>query len=259
MQGSKLIGFICLLILLFGTASREQLTADTVTDRIEKPVREAIDTRQTTQREAEQWREEREKLLARYEALEQSVEKLTAQQEALKQSNDQARQRIAAKERQLAHIEQISAGIVPFIEEIIDHLRKEVNVGLPFLREERRTRIDRLTRLAADPEVAVSEKLRKVMEALMVEAEYGNNIEVYQETAAIDGREILINVFRLGRLNLFYQTLDRNSCGVYNLATGSWEALPGDYNAAIETAIEIGAKRQPVELLYLPLGRMVTR
>jgi len=258
MQRSRLIAFICLM-LLFRPGAPAWLMADEVTHQIEKPVRKAIDTRQSTQREAEQWRDEREKLLARYDALEQSIGRLTSRKDALTQSNDQARQRIAAKEQQLAHIEQISAGIAPFIVEIINHLRKEVNAGLPFLREERRARLERLTRLAADPEVAVSEKFRKVMEALMVEAEYGNTIEVYQETAAIDGSEILINVFRLGRMNLFYQTLDHQNCGVYNLSAERWETLPDTYNAAIETAIEIGAKRQPVELLHLPLGRMATR
>ena len=258
MQRSKLITSLCLM-LLFWSATHVPLTADVVTDHIEKPVQKAIDTRQSTQREAEQWREEREKLMARYEALELTIDRLTSQKEALSESNDQTRQRIAAKEQQLAHIEQISAGIIPFIDEIINHLRKEVNSGLPFLLEERRTRLERLSQLSTDPEVTVSEKFRKVMEALMVEAEYGNTIEVYQETAAIGGHDTLINVFRLGRMNLFYQSLDHNSCGVYNLADNCWETLPDTYNAAIETAIEIGAKRQPVELLRLPLGRMVTQ
>ena len=230
--------------------------ADEVTERIEKPVRNAITTRQATQEEEEQWRVEREQLLARYEALEQTIAQLETHKTALQQSNDDTRQRIAAKAQQLADIEQIGAGITPLVDEVISQLLTFVATGLPFLKVERQARIERLMQLSGDPEIAVSEKFRKVMEALMIEAEYGNTIEVHQETIAVEDQEMLVHIFRLGRMSLFYQTLDHRRCGVFNVATAHWEPLPRDYNAAIETAIEIGAKRQPVELLNLPIGRM---
>jgi hypothetical protein len=108
-----------------------------------------------------------------------------------------------------------------------------------------------------DPEVSVSEKFRKAMEALLVEAEYGSTIEVYQQTIAVDDAPSLVNVFRLGRISLFYQTLDQKRCGFYDVAAAAWRPLPTAFNRCLQTAIEIGAKRRPVELLTLPLGRMV--
>ena len=233
--------------------------ADDVGNRIEKPVQEAIATRQATQQDEESWREEREKLLAQHDTLERAIAQLETRKDALQQSIGDTRRRIAAKEQQLKDIEQMSAGIMPLVDEVIQQLDAMVAAGLPFLTAERRTRIERLTQLAKDPEVAISEKFRKVMEALMIEAEYGNTIEVNQETIAVQGQEILTHVFRLGRLSLFYQTMDHRHCGFFNVATADWEGLPHTYNAAIETAIEIGAKRQPVELLRLPLGRMAVR
>jgi hypothetical protein len=42
------------------------------------------------------------------------------------------------------------------------------------------------------------------------------------------------------------------------VAARSWTPLPPSFDRALRTAIDIAAKRQPVELLNLPLGRMAT-
>lgn len=118
--------------------------------------------------------------------------------------------------------------------------------------------MDRLGSLLGDPGVTVSEKFRKTMEALMVEAEYGRTIEIYQDTITVEGQPLLATVFRLGRIGLFYQTLDHHRSGMFDVAAGAWTPLPSSFDRALRTAIDIAAKRQPVELLNLPLGRMAT-
>ena len=57
----------------------------------------------------------------------------------------------------------------------------------------------------------------------------------------------------------FCQSLDKKTTGYYDVAARKWEKLPGKYNAEIDTAMEIGAKRRPVDLVNLPLGRMSVR
>jgi hypothetical protein len=116
--------------------------------------------------------------------------------------------------------------------------------------------VDHLDSLLADPGVTVNEKFRKTVETLMVEAEYGRTIEVYQDTITVAGQPLLATIFRLGRIGLFYQTLDHRRSGMYDVAAKAWNPLPDAYNAVLGTAVDIGAKRQPVELLTLPLGRM---
>jgi small-conductance mechanosensitive channel len=231
---------------------------DEVTTRVERPVQEAVAARQATQRDEEQWRDEKEKLLARHDTLTREIDQIEAQTDELTRAAAAARQRIADKEKELADIEAIQGQIQPFIQEMIAWLRQSLDEGPPMLPAERRERVERLVRLADDPETTTSEKFRKLMEAFMVEAEYGHTIDVYQEHIPLEDKSVLVNIFRLGRLNLFYQTLDRASCGVFDVAAGHWQALPDKYNPAIHTALEIGAKRQPVELLSLPLGRIKT-
>ncbi|EKD40057.1 MAG: hypothetical protein ACD_75C00191G0002, partial [uncultured bacterium] len=224
------------------------------TDRIKKPVAESIRIRQNTQEQEQQWRDDKEKLLARYARLEETKKQLTLRRTALDDKVKETKSRIAAKHKQLDDIEGIGKEIAPLIDSLIKELETFVASDLPFLAEERLNRLQRLGELRGDPEVAVSEKFRKVMEALLVETEYGNTIEVYQETIALGGRGTLVDIFRLGRVGLFFQTLDRTSCGRYDVAAASWQPLPSEYNRSIATAMEIGAKRRPAELLTLPLG-----
>jgi septal ring factor EnvC (AmiA/AmiB activator) len=230
-----------------------------VGDRVEKPVQEAIDIRQKTQKVQEHWQEERRKLGDAYEELQQMQKQLEAQKDSLTQISAAARARIAVKEKQLADIEQISVQIQPFLGELVKRLHGQFNDDMPFLVGERQQRLDKLDCLMADPNVSVSEKFRKIMEALMVEADYGRTIEVYQETITVENRAILVNIFRLGRISLFYQTLDQKRCGFYNAASGAWSPLPKSDNYAVQTAMDIGLKRRPVELLTLPIGRMTVR
>jgi hypothetical protein len=70
---------------------------------------------------------------------------------------------------------------------------------------------------------------------------------------------MLADIFRLGRISLFYQSLDRKRCGFFNPANGSWQNLDTAHNPAIQTAIDIAAKRRPIELLTLPVGRMAAQ
>lgn len=230
-----------------------------VEDRVEKPVREAIHIRRKTQKERDLWREERRKLVDTYEALQQEQKQLKAQKDSLTQTSTAAGGRIASKAKQLADIEQISVQIQPFLVELIKRMHQQYNDDMPFLAGERGQRLDKLDGLVMDPQVAVSEKFRKIMEALMVEAEYGRTIEVYQETIEVENRAILANIFRLGRIALFYQTLDHKRCGFYNVVSATWSPLPNSYNGSIHTAMDIGLKRRPVELLTLPIGRMTVR
>ncbi|BBO82601.1 DUF3450 domain-containing protein [Desulfosarcina ovata] len=227
--------------------------------RIERPVRQSIDTRQATQDAEAKWRQDKEKLTLRFEKLQAEQKQLEASKATLAGDLESTRARIAAKEKQLSDIEQISSQIQPFLGEMVGVLKETVAGGSPFLLAEREKRIGNLDHLMNDPEVSVSEKYRKVMEALLVEAEYGCTIETYQESISVDGQRVLVDIFRLGRISLFYQCLDRQHCGFYNVATGGWQALPATYNPDIHAAIDMAAKRKPVELINLPLGRLVVK
>ena len=227
-----------------------------VSERIEKPVRQSIDIRQETQRERARWLEEQQKMRQELERLETENSELSRRRDDLSSLVTETRARIAEKEQELKGLRQISEDMQPFLEDSFRWLEAEVSGGLPFLEKERSQRMARLRRLMDDPDVSLSEKFRKVMEALFVEAEYGITVEVNRESIMLSGEPVLVDVLRLGRLNLFYQTLDESGCGFYDSSSKTWEELPRKYGRNIKMALDMALKRRPVEFVRLPVGRL---
>ncbi len=244
-------------LLAAGTSAPCRGQSAKMPGKIVKPVDQAISIRQQTQKQEEKWRLEKEKLNARFELLTQRLEQLQAQASQLRARSQISRARIAAKQKQLEDIKQISDQIVPYLQELNRQLKQMVAGDLPFLPDERSQRLRRLDNILQDPDVTASEKFRKLMEALMVEAEYGTTIEVYQQSIDIDGRPRLVNILRLGRIGLFFQSLNRQTCGFFNVAENKWQKLPAKYNHNLAAAMDMGAKRRPVDIVTLPLGRLV--
>ncbi|MDZ7640849.1 MAG: DUF3450 domain-containing protein [Desulfurivibrio sp.] len=247
-------GFILTFFLACNVLARAE--AQDTGEQVRKPVQEAVEIRQKTQKEREEWQEERQELVACYDRLLEENKDLKDQHGGLYEQVETAKARVSRKEKQLRDIEQVAEDIEPFLEQRLDSLEQLVAKDLPFLPAEREKRRQRLEELMRDPEQKVSEKYRRIMEAFLVEAEYGRTIEVRQKSIQVEGRNIRADIFRLGRLGLFYQTRDNQECGWYNVAQKKWQELPGKYNWAIGKAIDVGAERQPAELLTMPLGRL---
>jgi hypothetical protein len=94
------------------------------------------------------------------------------------------------------------------------------------------------------------------MEALIVEAEYGSSIDVYSDMIKVEEKDIQVKILRLGRLSLFFQSLDFKYVGYFNRAELKWMILPKKYNSSLNAAFEIGLKYRPIQLLCLPLGKV---
>mgnify|MGYP001552270350 CR=1 FL=1 len=258
----KIFAVLSLSILAWSLFIRPGLHAEQTTavqKKIEQPVQKTLQIERKTQADAAAWRTEKQKKAIELEALEKEVKRLEALRDQNTAVNTALKEKVSGKQKQLKDIAEIENQISPFLTDLLARIKALKTRDLPFLTQERDKRIQALTSLSADPEIPVSEKFRKLMEALLIEAEYGQTIEVYQQTIPLDGENTLVNIFRLGRLRLFYQTLDRQACGFFNTAKKAWQPLPRVYLRTLQAAMAIGSKRKPVEILDLPIGRMVTR
>lgn len=230
-----------------------------VEQQVSQPVQQAISMRQLTQKEEEQWRAEKEKLTAQLEQLIAVNGDLTSQSDELHNKIQAAENRISAKTKELADIEQVTIEISDVVDELYRKLEAIFAESLPFLPTERQKRLDTLGTIVSDPAAAVSEKYRKVMEALLIEAEFGFTFDVYQQTININSEPVLVDIFRLGRLGLYYLTLDKKNCGFYNVATNTWQPLTVRFLPQVRKVVAMGMKQLPVELLDLPVGRLSRR
>ena len=236
-----------------------QIRAGNVKKEIEAPVHKAVGLEQKTQADQVKWRNEKEKKIAEFEALEKELAMVEKERDVEFARNKALVSSVNHTKKQLADIAEIEGQISPFLNELLEKIKDLNSHDLPFLQAEREKRIQSLEELNANPEIPVSEKFRKLMEALLVETEYGTTIEVYQQTIPLSGEGTLVNIFRLGRLRLFYQTLDKQQVGFFNPALKAWQPLEDIYLKTIQAAIDMGSKRKPVEMLTLPIGRIVVQ
>lgn len=135
----------------------------------------------------------------------------------------------------------------------VSALKQRVESGPPFLLPERRARLDRLEKLLGDPKAEPAEKYRRVVEAYRVELDYAKTMEVYRDLLRTNGEERLVDFLAVGRLALYYQTLDGRESGLWRAGPKQWQRLSGEDNEAISQAIRTARKLEPPQLVPLPL------
>jgi hypothetical protein len=122
--------------------------------------------------------------------------------------------------------------------------------------EERRARIASVKEALARPDYTGAEKLRRVLEALQVEANYGTVAEVYQEKIIVNDEEVFAEMVRIGRISVYWLTPDGERVGEYDRAQGKWVELDHKYVQPIDVAREMTLRLRSVEVVSLPLGRI---
>jgi hypothetical protein len=165
---------------------------------------------------------------------------------------DQEREK-ASIATQLDDFGAMEQGIVPLMYEMIAALKQFIELDMPFSQAERRSRVDRLEINIERSDLTVSEKYRQIMEAYQIETSFGRNIEAYMGTLEVDGVERKVDLLRVGRILLAYQTPDLSETGYWDKSTKSWQVLDGSYRRAITDGLRIARKQAAPSLLELPL------
>jgi hypothetical protein len=232
-------------------------TAETDSDHLLKVVTETLDIRQKTQKKEDAWAGKKAELMARYQSLKTNEEEF--QKLKLKTCTALNSQKIRVKEfeRKIKESARIREELQSCLESVVTRLEEFNKKDFPFLSEERNTRIASIKETLARSDKPVAEKYRRVMEALQVETEYGRTVEVYQDTINLDGQSVLMDILRLGRLSLFCQTPDGKVVGHYDPAAGRWVFLPSRYHRDINRAVEMARRERTIDLVRLPIGRII--
>jgi len=160
---------------------------------------------------------------------------------------------ITAKEQQLKEIEVIKRQLFPFMLHMLEVLETFVELDKPFLANERQTRIAQLRKLMNRSDIALPEKYRRLMETFRIEAEYGQNIEAYEDTIERDGEKRTVEFLRIGRIGLYYLSLDGQEAGFWDLKKRQWTLLNKTFREPLKQAIRIAEKQAPPDLIKLPL------
>jgi flagellar biosynthesis/type III secretory pathway chaperone len=148
----------------------------------------------------------------------------------------------------------IERQITPLMLRMVDGLDQFIALDVPFLEEERTGRVERLRALLERSDVTVAEKFRSVMEAYQIENDYGRTIEGYHQMLDVGGAEREVDVLRVGRAGLYYQSVDGQYTGVWDKNTKAWTELSdGASRNQIRQGLRIAKKQVAPELMLLPI------
>lgn len=161
---------------------------------------------------------------------------------------------IAALDVSIANVEVVTREIPLLMEKMLSSLEQFVALDYPFRISERAARIAFARAAIDNPDVSIAEKFRQVLVMYQTEASYGRTIETYPDTIVLSGAERDVNIVRIGRITLMYQTVDRQSTGAWDNTTRAWLELPaGDYRTAVQTAIRVASQLDSPRIIDLPI------
>ena len=150
-------------------------------------------------------------------------------------------------------VDVINRQIFPLMERMIDGLEQSIALDIPFLMDERNKRIADLKNIMERSDVSVAEKFRKVMEAYQIEMDYGSTNEWYTESLNVDGAVREYNMFRVGRIGLYFQSDDTVITGWYNPESNAYELLGNEHRSEVRKGIRIARQLIAPELILLPM------
>lgn len=224
------------------------------------PLGAAVATEQKNVQDARRSQEKIDRLSDAGREMFEEYRQLSRQADTLETYNAQLERLVASQEAekaslqaQIDEVEVTHREIVPLMLRMVDTLERFIDLDLPFLEGERRQRLADLRGLMDRADVTMAEKYRRVLDAYRTEVEYGRTIESYRGELASDGRSRTVQFLRLGRVALYYQTLDGRETGYWDADDGAWRVLPDGYRPAVAKGLRIARKQAAPELLRLPV------
>lgn len=248
MRGKRVFMFV----LMMSASALTAIMADPLDEAIQAGVKNNADAVRS-QDKIDQLSDETRRMLAEYRQNTRETKTLREYNDHLVKLVESQNSEKTSLQEQLREIDVTKREIVPLMLRMLETLEAFVDFDLPFLPEERHKRLDDLNELMVRADVSTAEKFRRVLEAYQVESDYGRTIEAYRADLKSGDVERPVDFLRLGRVALFYQSLDGSESGIWNQAKKAWEVLPGKYTKAVRDGLRIARKEAAPDLLTLPV------
>jgi predicted RNase H-like nuclease (RuvC/YqgF family) len=198
--------------------------------------------------------EETRQLLGEYKTVLKEIQGLRVYNRQLERQISNQEAEMAQLTKSIDEVTVIERQITPLMMRMIDGLEQFVSLDLPFLMEERETRIETLREMMDRADVEVSEQLSQIMRAYQIENEYGRTISAYEGTINLDGQDRMVDILQVGRVALMFQSPDGEDTGRYNPDTGQWERVDDVYKAQVGNGIRMARQQLSYDLLTLPVS-----
>ena len=194
-------------------------------------------------------------LLQEFKQVNKQIESLRVYNSQLERQIDSQMQMMAELEESIENATVIERGVSPLMETMLKGLKEFIALDVPFKKEQRQEAIEVLFDNLDSAKFSAAEKFRQILEVYDIESEYSLSLETYRDLVDInsDGSEVEVDMLRIGRVALMYQTKDKSQTGAWNKATNSWETLGSDYRRPVDHGIRIAKKLAPQDVLEMPI------
>ena len=194
-------------------------------------------------------------LLSDYKTVMKQVDGLKVYNARLERQIANQEKRIRDIDASIAEASVIQRQIPPLVTRMLDGLEQFINLDMPFDLNTRLGNIEAVRANMDRSDVTSAEAFRQVLELYSIELQYGRGIEAYTDTIELGGAEREVDILRIGRVALVYQSTDGVETGAWNKDSQSWEELSaGDYAAAVRKGVRIAKKQATIELLNMPVS-----
>lgn len=203
-----------------------------------------------------------DKLADEADSLAFQFKQVSKQVDGLKVYNKQLENQIVKQTKQIDKIKQsisdvtiVERQITPLIMKMVSSLEMFVELDVPFLLQERKERISRLKADIGRTDITVADKYRRTVEAYQVENEYGRTLESYRDTINIGGTAREVNVLRIGRVSLLFQTIDGTLSGIWHTSKKQWQVLQDQrMNSYIKRGLQMASNQIAPDMMLLPIS-----
>jgi hypothetical protein len=158
---------------------------------------------------------------------------------------------IESVQTQLVEIETTNREVLPLMERMVETLGQFVAADIPIYIDERTERVRLLQDLMGQANVTISEKYRRILEAYLIELDYGSTLSTYQGALGTGSDARTVQFVQLGRISLMYQTLDGAETGYWDANAKNW-VVDNSYADAVDQAMEVAGGGAP-ELLSVAI------
>jgi hypothetical protein len=209
----------------------------------------------SAQAQIDNLRDEAGNLEGQYKQALKVVDGLNVYNDLLQRQVDNQASEITALAESMDKVSLIERQIIPLMIEMLDSLEQIIHIDVPFLQEERATRLARLRDMMEQSDITAAEKFRQVLEAYEIENDYGRTIEAYKGSLEVAGKSREVDFLRIGRIALLYQTVGGEQTGAWNKTTRGWESLdPAQYKQNVAQGLRVAQKQVAPDLLILPIA-----
>lgn len=250
--------FVPLLVIpaLFSVAANAQdsVVDTSILDRANTAAAENFRRAAASQARVVELSDEADELAQQYDEVAKAVDGLEVYNAGMRQTIAQQEVVIAEYEEAIANAAALQRQIPPLMERMMVALEQFVELDIPFQKEARRARLAQIRDTFDDSSVNIAERFRLVLQAYEQEMTYGRSPQHATATLEVDGVERDVDMLRVGRIALVYQTSDQTIAGMWDNENQQWVELGSEYRRPIAQAIRVVEGLTAPEMIELPIS-----